>query len=303
MVAYPVLNEMADDGRWEELLALASSDAPLDQRHEAAHIVALDGPTALAVAAAELFPDDDVLGYRGPLWEVVSCERPWQELEPYLSHPRVRRLTAQTRVLAGEDLCGQAEPDGGAPLCLEPWEAAHWDRDVGADVPEYLRGGGGGGSLLWRFPGHLAHPVTLAPGQVEPVRDDAVEMLGRLSGWVRVSAFRGTAWEAASPVAAGHKASVFPFEAAYPALVHLATGGSAYEPRTGQALGRLAVWAALAAMARTSDPAGITAFVGRTRCVGWQALNGRRLPLNFIHLAIEDPQRRVSWVLDGYSDD
>jgi hypothetical protein len=56
-------------------------------------------------------------------------------------------------------------------------------------------------------------------------------------------------------------------------------------------------------MARTIAPAGIAALVGRSRCVGWHALNGRRLPLNFMYLAIEDPQQHVSWVLDGYSDD
>ncbi|WP_250031035.1 hypothetical protein [Paractinoplanes maris] len=301
-VSYRTANLLADAGRWADLLDLAADDraTPEADRREVAHIVALEAPPPIAVAAAELFPADDNR-HPGPLWEVVA-HRPWRELDGNFTDPLIRQLAAQTRVLRGEDLRGVAVSPI-PPLNLQSWEAAHWN--AGWDMPEYGRTGSSAGSL-WSFPDETLAAEPLPAIGAERVDHSALPILGSLSSAAEVYAFRGTARAAAATLAAsrdGCLAAAVPLAVAYPHLVHLAAGIGAYECPSGQATGRIAVWRALTAMAglpANSEPRLITAFVERLRCVGWRH---PAEPLWHLRLAVEDPEQGVSWALTADDSD
>lgn len=299
---------LIEAGRWADLLALATHGrvdgdaATPGERRELAHAVAVGAPPALAVAAAQLYPDEDH-GFPGPLWEVVA-HRPWRDLAPHLTHPRVRKLVAQTRVLHGEDLRGVAESE--IPLQMEPWESAHWDPEW--DIPAYDLTGCSG-CHVWSFPNWLIEDlpggVPLPAATVEQMEHPAVPVLNGLNDPykpIRAYALRGTAWEAAATVAADRetcRAAEVPFARAYPHLVHLATGTGPYAVphETGQALGRLAVWRVLRLMAG-DDP--VSTFVERLRCVTW------RRPTEYsycLYVAMEDPTQGITWAVTAAATD
>jgi hypothetical protein len=77
----------------------------------------------------------------------------------------------------------------------------------------------------------------------------------------------------------------------------------AHEGRNGEAYGRESLWRALAAMAGAAptDFDSVNAFVQRLRCVAWAEPDPRML--YYIHLAIEDAEQSVTWVLDGQERD
>jgi hypothetical protein len=302
-VSYRNLYLLADAGRWEELLEFAdtAAAAPVTERLEVAHVVALEAPAPIAAAAAELFPDDD-RAFQGPLWEVVA-HRPWAQLAPHLTNPRTRHLVAQTRVLHGEDLRGAADlspPHRTAPLALEPWEAAAWDAEW--DIPEYTRVGSSGGTI-WACPEEKPDPIPLPRTDLKRADHPATAVLATLSDAARSHAFHGNAWEAAAATAVRPdrcRSWPLPFADAYPHLVHLASGERADSQGTGQALGRIALWSALTAMAglpSTTDPPAVTAFVNRLHCVGWREPTD---PIWHLHLAIEDPTQNLTWTLTAH---
>jgi hypothetical protein len=312
-VSYQNLNVLADAGRWRDLLDFAAGveSAPVVVRREVAHVVALEGPPEIAAAAAELFADDDE-GYAGPLWEVVA-HRPWQDLAAHLTNPRTRHLVAQTRVLHGEDLRSVTDLNPAmfrVPLRLQSWETASWNSEM--DMPTYNRTGSAG-CTTWAHPGHLIDPTPLPAAAAEPVQHDALAVLDGLSSAVRAYVFRADAWQAAATVAvdrprtargasrqatATRMGSRVAFGDGYRDLVHLAAGERAYTRRTGQALGRIAVWDALAGMAGSPpvDAGTVTAFVDRLQCVGWREPDD---DVWYLHLAMEDPEQALSWVLTG----
>jgi hypothetical protein len=294
---------LIEEGRWADLLGLAAGDvATPEERRELAHMIAVQAPPALAVAAAELYPGEET-GFPGPLWEVVA-QRPWHDLAPHLTHPRVRELVAQTRVLHGEDLRGVVASE--VPLLLEPWEAAEWDPE--SDIPEY-NATGSAGSHIWCFPHwlieNLPGGVPLPPASADPIEHPAVAVLENLNEPhkpIRAYAFRTTAWEAAATIAADRdtcRAAEVSFAQAYPHLVHLATGFGPYAvaEEGGQALGRLAVWRALSLMAGGDQ---VTAFVERLRCVAWRRPAEQ---MCFLNLAMEDPVQGLTWALTASATD
>ncbi|MFE2106049.1 hypothetical protein ACFXAF_09285 [Kitasatospora sp. NPDC059463] len=331
------LRSLADQGRWIELLgayrqARAAAVAldpvaggagglfrapggPAQGRAAAAtaplgHLIAYAAPPEVA---ARLFDPDggpgtaaDVTDHdAGPLWEVLATRHSWRRLAPLLGPPPVRRLVAQTRVLLGEDLSRDAEPDReGVPLRLEPWEAA--GRTEGAPVREYLRDGGARSALLTLpasreglAPVELPAPGTRLPGQ------PATRALAELAGWARAVCVRGSAPCAAAQLAPGRLVTggYLPFVLAWPALVQAGVTGRAH----GAAHGRLALWRVLAAMtgarrpgwadrADLVDRAEVGALVARMRCFTWEDPADR---LRHLHLALEDPASGLSWALSG----
>ncbi|MET8704699.1 hypothetical protein ABZW10_38455 [Kitasatospora sp. NPDC004723] len=342
------LRSLADEGRWIELLgayrqaraaAVALDPAPTSAaRGRAAaataplgHLIAYAAPPEVA---ARLFDPDGGPGTAagvadhdaGPLWEVLATRHRWRRLAPLLGPPPVRRLVAQTRVLLGEDLSRDAEPDReGVPLRLEPWEAA--GRGEGAPVREYLRDGGSRSALLTLpasreglAPVELPEPGARLPGQ------PATRALAELAGWARAVCVRGPAPLAAAQLAPGRLVTggYLPFALAWPALVQAGVADRAH----GAAHGRLALWRALAAMAGAALPPGpvgspgpmgspgspgspvrlglrgpervdrgeVGALVARMRCFTWEDPADR---LRHLHLALEDPVTGLSWAVSG----
>ncbi|MFE7558711.1 hypothetical protein [Kitasatospora sp. NPDC057500] len=321
------LRSLADEGRWIELLgayrqARAASVAfgptrggparlrPARGAVEAAplgHLIAYAAPPEVA---ARLFDPDGGPGTAagvadhdaGPLWEVLATRHCWRRLAPLLGPPPVRRLVAQTRVLLGEDLSRDAEPDGeGVPLLLERWEAA--GRGEGAPVREYLRDGGSRSALLTLpasreglAPVDLPEPGARLPGQ------PATRALAELAGWARAVCVRGSAPHAAAQLAPGRVVTggYLPFALAWPALVQAGVADRAH----GAAHGRLALWRVLAAMTGAGRPgwpdradrAEVEALVARMRCFTWEDPADR---LRHLHLALEDPATGLSWAVSG----
>ncbi|MER7703278.1 hypothetical protein ABTX81_10300 [Kitasatospora sp. NPDC097605] len=317
------LRSLADQGRWTELLgayrqaraaavAFGAPGAPAHSRAAAAtaplgHLIAYAAPPEVA---ARLFDPDggpgtaaDVADHdAGPLWEVLATRHSWRRLAPLLGPPPVRRLVAQTRVLLGEDLSRDAEPDReGVPLLLEPWEAPGRG-EGGAAVREYLRDGGSRSALLTLpasreglAPVELPEPGARLPGQ------PATRALAELAGWARAVCVRGTAPHAAARLAPGRLVTggYLPFVLAWPALVQAGVADRAH----GAAHGRLALWRVLAAMAGAGagrpGPAlrvEVGALVARMRCFTWDDPADR---LRHLHLALEDPATGLSWALSG----
>ncbi|MFB7471929.1 hypothetical protein [Kitasatospora sp. NPDC056184] len=332
------LRSLADEGRWIELLgayrqarAVAVAFHPGETgpgpgglgsggagaggaaRGRAAvataplgHLIAYAAPPEVA---ARLFDPDGGPGTAaavtdhdaGPLWEVLATRHCWRRLAPLLGPPPVRRLVAQTRVLLGEDLSRDAEPDReGVPLRLEPWEAA--GRGEGAPVREYLRDGGSRSALL-TLPASregLA-PVELPGSGARLPGQPATRALAELAGWARAVCVRGSAPQAAAQLAPGRLVTggYLPFALVWAALVQAGVADRAH----GAAHGRLALWRVLAAMAgagaegaRRADRAEVGALVARMRCFTWEDPADR---LRHLHLALEDPATGLSWAVSG----
>ncbi|MGW4893986.1 hypothetical protein ACWEQL_17210 [Kitasatospora sp. NPDC004240] len=306
------LRTLADEGRWPELLrryrqrrgAVAAADGEEWAAAETAplgHLIARSAPPEVA---ARLFDPDGGPGTAagvadhdaGPLWEVLATRHSWLRLAPLLGPAPVRRLVAHTRVLIGEDLSYGAEPDPeGVPLLLEPWESAGWGE--GGRVREYPSGGGSRSALLvlpasreGLGPVELPVPGGRQPGQ------RATRLLTALAPWPEVTCVRGPAPLAAAQFAPGARVTggYLPFPAAYPALVQ--AGGAARSD--GAALGRLALWRALAAMAGAAGPdrVEVNALVARMRCFTWCDPSDE---LRHLHLALEDPASGLSWAVSG----
>ncbi|GAB0104741.1 hypothetical protein JMUB6875_37160 [Nocardia sp. JMUB6875] len=136
-------------------------------------------------------------------------------------------------------------------------------------------------------------------GRVEELEED------ELSDWIpSVTVVRGNAEEAIAHQVAvggcGHatasvRAAVVEFTSAYPALLRIFGGDAAYGG-VSEARGRLALWRLLRVLAGSTDPVDVGGFVARIRCVTWQDPCDE---IWYLHLAIEDPDCGMTWVLDG----
>ncbi|QKW22694.1 hypothetical protein HUT16_29605 [Kitasatospora sp. NA04385] len=298
----PSGRRLAEQGRWEELLerfrlARALGD-PLSG--PLGHLVAYGAPAALA---ARLFDPDGGPGApataadhdAGPLWEVLATRHPRPVLDALPLPPAIRRLTAHTRALLGEDPGDDTPDEGGVPYRLLPWEDSGWERDT--RVREYLPAGGARRAL------HLAPPTREGLAVIELPNPAgrltglaATRALAGLADWTTAVCVRGRAADAVAQLAGGPEVTggPLPFAALYPALVHLASA----RPDRGAAQGRLAVWQVLAAMDGTAVPARAAAesLVARLRCLAWTEPAD---DLRHLHLALEDPATGLAWALSG----
>ncbi|GAA1257622.1 hypothetical protein GCM10009665_54930 [Kitasatospora nipponensis] len=146
------------------------------------------------------------------------------------------------------------------------------------------------------------------PAEASAAEQPATAALRALSGWLSARCLRGSAPQAAAllvppelrdPAAGPTIGGYLSFAAAYPALVRAGSGAGAYGRSAGAALGRLAAWRALAAMA---DPSGrctvaeVDALVARMRCFTWCEPSDE---VWHLHLALEDPATGLAWAVSG----
>jgi len=280
----------------------------------------LDAHTpAAAVALEQASKGDRWWRFHRAQCDMFAQNHSWAESEVYLSDPRLRLRVAHARVLRGEHLAAQAllseQPRDCAPeevgfwsvpLRLEPWEARHWNPDL---LVHYREGGSSGSSgQTIRFPPERLECPELLPATHFQGRTGKVESLGAygLSGWIEwVTTVYGTAEQAAAHQievgGCGHptsevRAAIVDFASAYPALLGIFGGAAVYGGRVSESLGRLKVWRLLGELADSNVTADITSFVDRTRCVTWHHPCDE---IWYLHLAMEDPSRGISWVLDG----
>ena len=297
-ISFEDIELLADRGHWPELLHLyRSPDLTAGSlRRFTGHVLVLEAPVEIAAAVVESQADDE-RGYSGPAWEVIG-QRPWAEVSQHLRPQRIRHLVACTRAMFGEDLSQDTSLDPiafGVPFVLQPWEFEHWEFDV--SMSGYGRRSFAGGAFS-ALP--MVSPVELPVADPTPVDHPAVPLLNEICGWAAAHAFRGTAWEAATVASARttKTGAEVAFDVVYPELVQYGSGESAYGWNRGKAIGRLAAWRALAAMAGAANS--VNALVERLRCVTWEEHDDE---IWYLHVAMEDPAQGITWTLSGQTFD
>ncbi|MDI2129067.1 hypothetical protein [Yinghuangia seranimata] len=332
---YARLHDLADHGRWDELTAwlldvedAAAQGGPeqrerVELRDRIARVIVGDGPREAAAWTVE-----HRYAVAGETWltDVLASVRTWDEIDPFLTERWLRVLVAHGRVMRGDDLTAEPRLDPswglGVPFALEPWEAAAWDPD-GFPWDYSSRNGSCRETPYMQHVVHMPLQVTADPGPpLEPVpyerahdlafgelfrmRGTAAEALSRHLHVVVEAYAREPHW---SNPPEGHASAVgVGFPAAYPLLVSVLGGTSAYGPPSSDAQGRLAVWRLLgrmAGMAEPLDPRAVAAFVARLDCLTWQYHYPHRRvrPLYAAQLVVADPVQGIAWLLDGESDD
>lgn len=187
---------------------------------------------------------------------------------------------------------------------LQSWEARNWDIK---HLWRYYEQGAGVGRVP-DFPSEgLALPMLVLPKEhrsrpVYPSAFGSMEIQRTMIDHITV--VRGTAEEAIAhqltindweqPEVPAQAATV-DFSDAYPALLSVLGGDGAFG-RASESEGRLRLWRLLYSMAGSTDLDDINDFVARVRCMTWRDLSD---DIWYIHLAIEDPTQRTTWILDG----
>jgi hypothetical protein len=261
----------------------------------AAYRLALEAP---ATHAGAMLTDGRGRFAPGPLPEVAAQSHTWHELAPHVPPGALAVITAQERVVRGDDLTRGDPPPG--PVVLElPWALERWEppyalaeyHDHRADFPAP--------------PAPRLHAAEL-PARVRPVdADDVTAALAdtarvwttESNGRVEAAAVEG---DALAAVAALGPRSVRVAEVSgADALAHVAwaaASGGAHGRRRGAAAGRFGAWWLLGALAGALDdwpPATerLEAALGTCRWYVWDAAE----PSTgwHLHVAIEGPAGRA----------
>lgn len=267
-------------------------------REYAEYRIALDAPAARAavvlhVGAGRFAP--------GPLWEVAASTHTWVELSGHITSPTIALSVAQERALRGDRLADADVSLGSeVPLYPQPWEPTYrlaTYRDDGVDVP-----GPDLGAMDWAELGD--------PGEAVDDRDTCDALLDVVRPWLDESTGRGEA----VAVEGGTRQAI---RALGPHRVRLAdidlgqamqlmawagAGGGAYGRRRGTPAGRAAAWWALASVLRLDEewPVDGDVLGEAASSLLWCAWE----PGDFtggwaFHLAVEDPEEGLAWVVSA----
>jgi hypothetical protein len=319
--------DLADRAAWDDLAALfrtcdeavhrappagrEAADARIARDH-AVLALAVDGPAHLA-APAVLRHYQDRQPHSPARWEQLA-QRPWAELDAYLpdgptpQHRELRHLIAHSRVLRGEDLSGAPGLDpavlSGVPFALRPWEAQHWNP---RRMTSSNRRGAGSGSIAAFPPDNLPTTVPLPapapPEHIRPATSRTAEVCP-LADSDESALIRGDAWTGAGTRASRAPnprptGAETPFELACPELLLAASGSAAYTGTVSESQGRIRLWRLLAEIGDLSEPhhpPAVDALVASLRCVTWHEPTDE---IWYLHLAVENPARDLTWVLNG----
>lgn len=257
--------------------------------------LALDAPASWAGPAVTEGPTRFTLG---PLPEVVASTKAWDELDSHLEPGPERSMTAQERVLRGEDLRdARVDPmTVELPLSLQPWEP-------GYRLAEYRPD---------RVEAPSPSPTAVRLGELGPPGDvvDDIEgcraLLAVVEHWVEGSNGRsqavcveGSAAGAVSAlgVARGGIAPVTP-AVALEWVAWAAADGGAYGRRRGAAAGRFTAWWVaheLAGLEWPVDPDALGSAIDELRWYLWS--DGSADTGWTLQLAVESPAENLAWAL------
>lgn len=237
----------------------------------------------------------------GPLTEVVASTHAWGELAPHLEPGPMAALTAQERVVRGEDLRREEGADASVldlPLALEPWEPAYPLAEYGPDRAH--------------FPAPpLPDPVTVPlPTTFELVDDRqgcqsltelALAWTTESNGRAEALAVRGDAVAAVAALgpSTARLAELSP-AAGMAWLAWTGASGGAHGRRRGMAPGRLAAWWAVATLAGLVEHWPVSDDgVGEAACsfrwFSWDV--GEPTTGWALRLAVEHPDQGVAWAV------
>lgn len=239
----------------------------------------------------------------GPLTEVAAARHSWAELAPHVAPGPQAALAAHERVVRGEDLradpaAALAPPVLDLPLALQRWEPAYPVATYEADSAT--------------FPAPPLPRLAAVTLQWAPVVADDGDTLVALrevvAGWTTGSNGRAEAIMVAGAAAAavgalGPPAARMGRLDTAGALAWLAwagASGGAHGRRRGMATGRFSAWWALAALAGRLDdwPVPPDELGEAADALGWFAWDAAEPVTGWsLHLAVEDPSRRVAWAM------
>ncbi len=288
---------------WDEMLALRTRCDEAVSRGKQLWAVseyiryrlALDAPGRWAGPAVTEGPTRFTLG---PLSEVAASRKAWAELDDHLTPGPQRTMTAQERVLRGEDL-RDADIDPltvELPLNLQPWEPryrlAEYKPDrVEAPSPTPVRPRIG--------------PVTSSGVEVDDM-DGCRALLSTVEHWTETSNGRsqaacveGTASQAVAALGVS-RAGLTPAEGnmALEWIAWAAASGGAHGRRRGSAAGRFAAWWVaheLAGLEWPVDPDELGAAIGDLSWYLWS--DGSADTGWALRVAVESPPEGIAWAL------
>ena len=262
--------------------------------------LALEGPSDLA---ATVMTDGRGRFALGPLWEVAASTHPWDSLEPHLDIPTIRAMVAHERSMRGDSV-EEGAIDGhilGVPIELQRWEPEYPVADYRSDRAA--------------FPDDvfdLAMEWVDLPDDVPELdEDDRVcdVLLDLVKPWwedsqgkAEVATVAGTCEQAIRSLGP-HRVRMADIEAAtaMAAMAWAGASGGGHGRRRGTPTGRAgAWWVVLEALGYDEVPDDL-GTLGREadelRWVLWDP--GDRIGGWNLHLAIEDPEDQISWVLSA----
>jgi hypothetical protein len=236
----------------------------------------------------------------GPLPEVAASTHTWAELAPHLSPGPLAAITAQERVIRGEDLRSDSSIDHAVlevPLALCRWEPRYPLAEYHADKAEFPMP-----------PDVDLSPLTLSTAELveDPSTTDA--LLALTSRWTIESdgradavAVRGDAGSAIAALGVRRaRAAEVDSATAMAQMAWAAASGGAHGRRRGMASGRFDAWWTVVALAGALDDWPLSADeVGEAaaslRWFVWDAHEPRTGW--WLRLAVEDPEERLAWAV------
>lgn len=257
--------------------------------------LALDAPGRWAGPAVTEGPTRFTLG---PLPEVAASTKTWSELDEHLAEGPQRVITAQERVLRGEDLreAGIDQLLVELPLMQLPWEPAYSLAEYKADRVE---------SPSPPFP-----PVRLGTLDTSVVEIDDPEgcraLLGVVEHWVETSNGRaqavcveGSATQAVAAIGVA-RAGLAPVTPALALqwLAWAAATGAAHGRRRGAAAGRFAAWWVAHELAGLDWPVEPAELGEQIAHLHWYLWSDGSPDLGWsLRVAVESPAEGVAWAL------
>lgn len=303
------IDRLSDSGDWEGLVELIARCEEAVQRGKqvwgavqfAEYRLALD---AAAPYAASVVRDGAGRYALGPLWEVAASTHGWAELERHIEAPTSRAMVAHERVIRGESLV-DADIDQrvvDVPLALEPWEPAYPVAVYSADKADFPETTDVGPALKWQDLPDPASPVS------EPDGCDA--LLDLVRPWFDESSGKAEALAFETGAAAGIRAfgprrvriAEVSLQHALAAMTWTGASGGAFGKRRGTPVGRSGAWWALAVLLGMDeewppDPALLGQQAASLRWYRWDP--GEHIVGWNFHLAVEDPQEGLTWVISA----
>jgi hypothetical protein len=259
---------------------------------------ALEAPAELA---CEVLGDGAGRFALGPLWEVAASTHTWDELEPYVTLPRMRALIATERALRGDAILDPPAPEVlGTPFVRLPWEPVYPAAVYRSDRADFPA------------PDPVAMHVVAA---VDPlIADDADSeeaLFGLVRTWVEesnglahVATVEGDARAAISAVCRRPtRGAEVPFGRAMATMAWAGANGGAYGSRRGSAVGRSAAWAVVGALADLDwppEPADVE--VGGSRMTWWVWEPQDRVGGWHLGVAAADPLEGLAWAVHAYDE-
>ena len=302
-----LIDGLCADGDWDGLVELKSRCRHAVDRGKQLWAVADNIEYRLALEAPGRWAGPMVFEGAGrftlgPLPEVAAARHTWADLAPHLPKGPARAVTAQERVLRGEDLSRERDIDFlavEAPLKLMEWEPVYALATYHADRAEFPP------PDLPRLQ-QVALPEESPPPADDPASHDALNALvgawtEESNGRADVSIVHGNALGAIRSLGPPHvrMREVGP-ELAMALMAWSGASGGAYGRRPGAAAGRYAAWWAAAAVTDLLEdwpvrPEHLGEAIGELNWFVWSDLVP---PTGWaLHLAIEDPAHDLAWAI------